>query len=180
MRITALICISLPLLLPLSGFAQFNTLGISNGAIPPVVTSVIIPSETEKREKVRIQMAEIPARESIRFSPPLKNIHITSAAGWRVHPVSGQMLLHNGIDLRAYYEPVYAVMDGVVETVGSDDRSGIWVKLLHADRIKSSYAHLSSLHVTKGAKVSAGDVLGISGNTGRSTAPHLHLKMSTR
>ena len=122
-------------------------------------------------------MAEIPARESIRFSTPLKIIHITSGAGWRRHPVTGQMLLHNGIDLCAYYEPVYAVMDGIVEAVGSDDRSGIWVKLLHADKIKSSYTHLSKLNVTKGDKVSAGDVLGISGNTGRSTGPHLHFSM---
>lgn len=177
MRITALICLSLPLLFPLYGSAQFNTLGISNGAIPPVVTSVIIPSETEKREKESIQIGEIPAGERIRFSPPLKKIHITSGAGWRKHPVTGQMLLHNGIDLRADHEPVYAVMEGIVEAVGNDDRSGLWVKLQHADRIRSSYAHLSRLIVTKGDKLNAGDVLGISGNTGRSTGPHLHFSM---
>jgi murein DD-endopeptidase MepM/ murein hydrolase activator NlpD len=177
MRINALICLSLPLLLPLSGFAQFNTLGISNNDITSLVTSVVIPSETEKREKESIQIGEIPAGERIRFSPPLKKIHITSGAGWRKHPVTGQMLFHSGIDLRADHEPVYVVIDGVVEAVGDDDRSGLWVKLQHADRIRSSYAHLSRLIVTKGDKVSAGDVLGISGNTGRSTGPHLHFSM---
>ena len=125
MRITALICISLPLLFPLSGLSQFNTLGISQGDISPVVTSVVIPSEREKREKKAIQIAEIPAGERVRLSPPLKNIHITSGAGWRKHPVTGQPLFHSGIDLRADHEPVYAVMDGVVEAVGADDRSGI-------------------------------------------------------
>jgi murein DD-endopeptidase MepM/ murein hydrolase activator NlpD len=177
MRITALICISLPLLFPLYGSAQFNTLGISTGDITPVVTSVVIPSETEKREKVSIQIAEIPAEDGIRFPPPFKNIHITSGAGCRKHPVTGQLLFHSGIDLRADHEPVYVVMDGVVEAVGDDDRSGKWVKMQHADRIRSSYAHLSRLYVTKGDKVSAGDVLGISGNTGRSTGPHLHFSM---
>ena len=177
MRITALICISLPLLFPLYGSAQFNTLGISNGDITSVVTSVVISSEKNKREKESIQIAEIPGRENIRFSPPLKKIHITSGAGWRKHPVTGQMLFHSGIDLRADHEPVYVVMDGIVEAIGDDDRSGIWVKLLHADRIRSSYAHLSRLYVTKGDKLNAGDVLGISGNTGRSTGPHLHFSI---
>ena len=177
MRTTALICISLPLLFPLYGSAQFNTLGISNGDITSVVTSIDISSEINKREKKSIQIAEIPAGERMRFSPPLKKIHITSGAGWRKHPVTGQLLFHSGIDLRADHESVYAVMDGVVEAVGDDDRSGIWVKLQHADRIRSSYAHLSRLIVTKGDKVSAGDVLGISGNTGRSTGPHLHFSI---
>ena len=177
MRITRWIWLPLGLFFPSSGFAQINTLGLASTNFAPAVTLNKTQPASKKKDPVSIQRLESPTLEKIKCSPPLRNIHITSAAGWRVHPVSGQMLLHNGIDLRAYYEPVYAVMDGVVETVGSDDRSGIWVKLLHADRIKSSYAHLSSLHVTKGAKVSAGDVLGISGNMGRSTAPHLHFSM---
>ena len=149
MRITALICLSLPYLLPLYGSAQFNTLGISNGDITPVVTSVVIPTETEKREKASIRIAEIPAGDVIRFSPPHQKIHVTSGAGWRKHPVTGQMMSHSGIDLRAVHEPISAVLDGVVEAGGDDYRSCMCVKLLHADRNRYSYAHLSRLYVTK-------------------------------
>ena len=71
MRLIVLICFSLPLLFPLSGLSQFNTLGISQGDISPVVTSVVIPSEREKREKEAIQIAEKPAGERVKLSPPL-------------------------------------------------------------------------------------------------------------
>ena len=150
MRMTVFICLSLLLLLPLYGSAQFNTLGISNSDFTPVITSDVIPTALDKKETEFIQIVEIPILEKIKFHPPLKKNHISSGAGWRKHPVTRQLLFYIGIELRADHEPVYAVMEGVVEAVGVDDRSGIWVKLLHVDRIRFSYAHLSKLIVTKG------------------------------
>jgi murein DD-endopeptidase MepM/ murein hydrolase activator NlpD len=177
MRITRWIWLPLGLFFPSFGFAQFNTLGLATNNIAPTALHIKTQPASEKKDLVSIQRLESPTLDKSKYSPPLRNIYFTSAAGWRKHPVTGQMLLHNGIDLRAYYEPVYAVMDEMVEGVGANDLSGIWVKLLHTKNMKSSYAHLSRLHVTKGEKVSAGDLMGISGNTGRSTEPHLHFSM---
>jgi murein DD-endopeptidase MepM/ murein hydrolase activator NlpD len=166
MRFKRLIWLPLGLFFPSSGFAQFNTLGLSTHNIARAATLIQTKSASEKKEPVSIHHIEFPALDKIKCSPPLRNIQITSTVVWRKHPVTGEILLHNCINLRTYYKLVYAVMDGMVEAVGADERSGILVKLLHADKIKSSYAHLSSLHVIKGEKVSTGDVSGLSWNTG--------------
>uniref|UniRef100_UPI0027E3AF12 M23 family metallopeptidase n=1 Tax=Prevotella sp. TaxID=59823 RepID=UPI0027E3AF12 len=71
-------------------------------------------------------------------------------------------------------EPAYAMMDGIVEKVGYDNRSGKYVILKHGN-YRVSYCHLSSIVVGRGENVYPGTIIGITGNTGRSTASHLHL-----
>jgi len=68
------------------------------------------------------------------------------------------------------------MMFGRVEKVGRDGRSGIYVTLRHADYLVS-YCHLSQAQVRKGEIVLAGQPVGVSGNTGRSTGPHLHITL---
>ena len=94
-----------------------------------------------------------------------------------MHPITGKITMHQGIDLRADFEPVYAVMDGMVGKAGYDQRSGFFIRLIHSLFVSSSYAHLSVIKVKEGAIIKAGDVLGISGNSGSSTGPHLHLSI---
>lgn len=105
---------------------------------------------------------------------PLKEIFITSPFGVRTDPFTKRKTRHNGIDLRACYEPVYAMLAGEVVGTGKDKRSGNYVTLRHGG-FTVSYCHLSRVSVRKGARVRAGDPLGVSGNSGRSTGPHLHL-----
>jgi murein DD-endopeptidase MepM/ murein hydrolase activator NlpD len=159
-------------------FGQFNTLGKGRVAGD---TSVNYPdTETEMKggEGLNDSFSFQAAGPKVnKFHAPLKEVHITSRNGWRIHPVTGIRALHQGIDMRACYESVYAVMEGVVESLGFDDRSGIWIRLRHVDGIKSSYAHLSRLMVKKGETVTAGQVIGISGNSGSSTGPHLHFRI---
>ena len=76
--------------------------------------------------------------------------------------------------LRAKNEPAYAMMDGIVEKVGYDNRSGNYVTLRHVN-YHVSYCHLSSVIVDKGERVFSGTIIGITGNSGRSTCSHLHL-----
>jgi murein DD-endopeptidase len=95
-----------------------------------------------------------------------------------MHPITGKPTLHQGIDLRANFEPVYAVMDGMVEKAGYDQRSGFFIRLIHSPFCTSSYAHLSAIKVKEGAIIKAGDVIGISGNSGTSTGPHLHFRIN--
>jgi murein DD-endopeptidase len=108
---------------------------------------------------------------------PLKSLRITSGAGWRMHPITGKLTLHQGIDLRAYFEPVYAVMDGTVGKTGYDQRSGFYIRLIHSPFCMTSYAHLSVIKVKEGVIIKAGEVIGISGNSGISSGPHLHFKI---
>ena len=107
-------------------------------------------------------------------SYPLKKIIVTSPYGRRKDPFTGKWRSHNGLDLRARNEEVYAMMPGKVVKVSSDKRSGKYVTIRHGDYIVS-YCHLSKALVKKGAKVLPGEVVAISGNTGRSTGPHLHI-----
>ena len=107
-------------------------------------------------------------------SYPLKEITVTSPYGRRKDPFTGKRSNHKGLDLRARNEEVYAMMPGEVVKVSSDKRSGNYVSIRHGD-YTVSYCHLSKALVTKGARVLPGEVVAISGNTGRSTAPHLHI-----
>ena len=108
------------------------------------------------------------------MSLPLKRIKVTSPFGMRIDPFTGKRRMHNGIDLRARNVEVYAMFPGVVKKVGYDKRSGNYVTLQHGD-YTVSYCHLSRVTVKEKTPVLAGDVVGITGNTGRSTGEHLHL-----
>ena len=105
---------------------------------------------------------------------PLKSIKVTSPFGYRRDPFTGKLSWHNGLDLRAKNEPAYAMMEGIVEKVGYDNRSGNYVTLRHGN-YHVSYCHLSSIMVRKGEYVYPGIIVGVTGNTGRSTGCHLHL-----
>lgn len=107
-------------------------------------------------------------------SYPLKEIYVTSPFGVRTDPFTKKRKRHNGLDLRADRCETYAMMHGIVVKAGQDKVSGKYVTVRHGD-FSVSYCHLSEWRVKKGDCVRPGDVVGISGSTGRSTGPHLHL-----
>lgn len=110
-------------------------------------------------------------------SYPLRNIEVTSGYGNRKDPFTGKKSCHNGIDLRAVHgEEAYAMMFGKVCKVGSDKRSGNYVSIRHGD-FTVSYCHLSKPLVKKDEIVYAGTSVGLTGSTGRSTGPHLHITL---
>ncbi len=86
--------------------------------------------------------------------------------------------LHAGIDLAAGTgSPIRAVTDGTVLSSGNEGGYGLAIRLLHPDGTVSFYGHMSSLAVSKGARVVAGQQIGKEGNTGNSTGPHLHFEV---
>lgn len=105
---------------------------------------------------------------------PLRHIRINSSFGYRNDPFTGKRKYHNGLDLHARGDEVFAMMDGVVVKIGQDNVSGKYVVLRHGN-YTVSYCHLSRATATKGAAVKAGTVVGITGSTGRSTGEHLHI-----
>ena len=110
---------------------------------------------------------------------PLRHLHLNSAYGYRMHPVTGKYAFHNGIDLRAGRDTVFAVLDGVVSAASYDRLLGIYIRLDHGD-FQSTYGHLSQLLVLPGDTVSAGDPIAITGATGRVTGSHLHFSIQFR
>ena len=107
-------------------------------------------------------------------SYPLRSITVTSPYGKRIDPINGKAAFHSGIDLRARYEDVFAMFDGVVSETGENTKAGKYVRLRYGN-ITICYCHLSRIHVRKGDIVLAGDKVAVSGNSGRTTGSHLHL-----
>lgn len=111
-----------------------------------------------------------------KINMPLKSrMTVTSAFGTRIHPIFGTRKMHNGIDIKANYENVYAVMDGIVTASGWDSKGGgNYIKVKHFNRFETAYLHLSEIYYQVGENVKAGFIIGKSGNSGNSTGPHLH------
>lgn len=183
-KIMALLAISC--LAVSSAKAQFNTVSdnvcrykikkVEEKFLPPAnnqVDSVTANPPQQETDSVDDKQKQwISSYPSITY--PLKSIEVTSPYGYRRDPFTGKLSWHNGLDLRAKNEPAYAMMDGIVEKVGYDNRSGNYVTLRHGN-FHISYCHLSSIIVRKGESVFPGIIVGVTGNTGRSTGYHLHL-----
>jgi murein DD-endopeptidase MepM/ murein hydrolase activator NlpD len=101
------------------------------------------------------------------------------AFGGRNHPILGSYRQHTGIDLGADRgTPVYATGDGIVREVGNIHSGyGLQILLDHGYGYKTRYAHLSKIDVVAGQAVKRGTLIGLVGNTGRSTGPHLHYEV---
>lgn len=104
------------------------------------------------------------------------SVRISSPFGDRVHPVLRTRKFHNGVDLPVPVgTPIHAAQEGVIVAATEDRTSGMYVIVEHVGGIRTAYCHLSRLP-TKGfgERVERGEWIGDSGNTGRSTGPHLH------
>ena len=102
---------------------------------------------------------------------------VTSDYGDRENPFTGGEECHGGIDIAAKTgTKVLCVLDGIVEESRYSESYGYFVKVKHSDSFQTLYAHCSKLSVDVGDKVSAGQVIALSGSTGQSTGPHLHFE----
>jgi murein DD-endopeptidase MepM/ murein hydrolase activator NlpD len=103
---------------------------------------------------------------------------VTSGFGWRDDPITGQPRFHSGTDVRmAYGQDVLAAAGGRVASVGTQGGYGLTVVVDHGRGIETRYAHLSSAPIKTGDLVESGQVIAQSGNSGRSTGPHLHFEV---
>ena len=111
---------------------------------------------------------------------PLKSYTITSAFGMRVHPISGEYKMHQGVDMSAPQgTPIYAAKSGKVTTTAFQaGGAGYYVSINHGDGFSSVYMHMTHYIVKPGNYVNAGQVIGYVGSTGGSTGPHLHFGIS--
>lgn len=148
-----------------------------------VPQSRVTPSVADFRRIAREQRIIAAAYEAVRdtvmmedtFRYPVEKKTITSPYGTR-RVFNGQLRsYHGGLDLRAYEgTPLYAAQSGVVKLAQNLFYSGNHVLVEHGMGIHTGYSHMSRLYVKEGDEVSRGQLLGLSGATGRVTAAHLH------
>ena len=179
-------------LLNVTAYAQFNTIGTydhkriktenPSKPVEALTDSILVTdsiSEFDMTDKLGNKntmqpLSEATSVDSSLVSLPLKNIHIGSGFGMRMLPIYHKRMMHNGIDLSARYESVFSMFPGTVIKVGQDKRSGKFVTVKTSD-YTISYCHLSQQYVKVNDFVNAGTILALSGSTGVSTGPHLHL-----
>lgn len=121
-------------------------------------------------------LASIPAIQPI-ANKDLKRI--ASGFGYRIHPIYKTTKFHSGIDFTAPTRtPVYATGNGNIVFAKYEGRGyGNHIIVNHSFGYRSLYGHLSSIEVYEGQKVKRGELIGYVGNTGTSTAPHLHYEV---
>ncbi len=103
---------------------------------------------------------------------------VTSPFGYRIHPIYGTRLFHNGVDIGADTgTDIVAALSGRVEIATYNDSYGYYVMLDHGNDFRTVYAHCSELNVEEGQTVQKGDLIALVGSTGLSTGPHLHFEV---
>lgn len=149
--------------------------------VPPLTQGFLVGGGENFLEQARQEVSSLFSwgTPSSALVPPLQGGMVTTSPyGMRKHPVTGLQALHNGKDYRCTAgQPVAAVADGVVNHAGVAGNAGLLVAIDHANGMQSIYMHLSATQAKPGTQVMAGEVIGACGNSGRSTAPHLHLSI---
>lgn len=173
-----LILVQLSLLHTIIASSQFNT--IKDAAASHLYTVVNNLKDTcllkDSSLLTENRMTEVVLFKELKFFAPLRKVLVTSEYGVRYHPILGTVKLHAGIDLKACYEAVFAIANGIVTFAGYGKNEGNYLIVQH-NNIESFYLHLAVLLATKGDIVKGGSCIGISGNSGITNGPHLHFGM---
>ena len=122
--------------------------------------------------------------DRIRHIPSIRPVSggfLNSSFGYRQDPMDDIRRFHEGQDITVRTgTPIFSPADGVVKRAYYIGGFGNHIKLKHTSGYSTTYAHLSKIFVRHGQKIKRGDIIGETGNTGRSTAPHLHYEVHYR
>jgi murein DD-endopeptidase MepM/ murein hydrolase activator NlpD len=132
-------------------------------------------------EVIDVLDKERDVRESTPAVRPLRGGFVSSRFGRRMDPFTGEIVQHTGVDFRARTgSPIVSTASGIVARTGRDGGYGIMIEIDHGNGFKTRYAHLSKVLVHRGQRVKRGEIIGLVGNTGRSTGSHLHYEVLFR
>ncbi len=165
----------------LSGFSNSDLIINTTKKIDQLTKQLYLQSKSfdeiiELAKNKSKMLASIPAIQPV-ANKDLKRM--TSGYGYRIHPIYKTRKMHYGMDYSAKVgTEIYATGDGVISKVKRSKRGyGNYVKINHGFGYETLYAHMSKYIVKKGQKVKRGEVIGYVGNSGISTAPHLHYEV---
>ena len=149
--------------------------------------SMLLIDKLEREVKLELEsfsdlLSTYHAKEdSIRHMPALHPVldgRITSDFGMRLHPILKRYQKHPGIDFAAKRgAPIYAAADGVVEIAKYNGGYGNCVFIDHIYGFETRYGHMQKILVRRGQRIKRGDKIGLVGQTGVATAPHLHFEV---
>ena len=146
-----------------------------------VIENINVKNIIDNQEVQRIQNIQNENINNKNFGKilwPVKSGKITSKFGNRNHPVLKSVKFHRGVDIAVSLgTPVYAGIRGIVTFAGKRGNYGNLVEIEGSDGRKVRYAHLSKIDVIAGQRVSDGEKVAETGNTGMSTGPHLHYEI---
>lgn len=135
-------------------------------------------NEKDRADNQNIQIENIESKGFGKILWPVKYGKVTSKFGNRTHPVLKSVKFHRGVDIAVSIgTPVYSGIKGRVTFAGRKGNYGNLIEIEGNDGIKVRYAHLNSIDVVTGQKVSDGEKVAETGNTGMSTGPHLHYEI---
>ncbi len=131
------------------------------------------------KELIEMAKARADRLKEIPAILPINGKRIGSGVGMRTHPIYGNKRMHHGLDIAADVgTDIFAAGDGIVSFTGRKAGYGMTLEIKHPKSgHMTRYAHLSKINVKHGQRVKRGDVVALSGNTGRSTGPHLHYEV---
>ena len=130
--------------------------------------------ETLKDDSILIDLL----KKRISICMPLDYIYLNSGYGYRKDPITRCKKFHDGIDLRCNYSNVYSILPGIVKNVAYSNYGYGNSITIDYGNFCCLYGHLSTIYIKKGQHVDAGMTIGISGSSGKSTGPHLHMQLS--
>ena len=158
-----------------------NKKNYKSGIKENVIENINVKNIVDNQEVQRIQNIQNENINNKNFGKilwPVKSGKITSKFGNRNHPVLKSVKFHRGVDIAVSLgTPVYAGIRGIVTFAGKRGNYGNLVEIKGSDGIKVRYAHLSKIDVVEGQRVSDGEKVAETGNTGMSTGPHLHYEI---
>ena len=158
-----------------------NKKNYKSGIKENVIENINVKNITDNQEVQGIQNIQNENINNKNFGKilwPVKSGKITSKFGNRNHPVLKSVKFHRGVDIAVSLgTPVYAGIRGIVTFAGKRGNYGNLVEIKGSDGIKVRYAHLSKIDVVTGQRVSDGEKVAETGNTGMSTGPHLHYEI---
>jgi murein DD-endopeptidase MepM/ murein hydrolase activator NlpD len=109
---------------------------------------------------------------------PLREGHLTSPFGYRIHPITKEEGVHSGMDIGAPLgSPIFAAFYGTVREVGEGEVLGKYIILDHAGGLQTVYGHCSEILAEEGMVLRPGETIALVGSTGLSTGPHLHFEL---
>ena len=147
-------------------------IGVEKDATTEEITKKTLETLNVNRRKYTLKV--------IPNGKPLDKITTSSGYGYRIHPLTKKRQFHRGLDIPANIgSAVRATADGVVEYVQSRNIGsyGRVIRISHNFGFKTVFAHLRKTKVKVGDIVRKGEIIGLSGNSGRSTGPHLHYEV---
>jgi murein DD-endopeptidase MepM/ murein hydrolase activator NlpD len=157
-----------------------KNIGVKINKLPPTANSggPYLPPSEDLQEELLLQTDK--NLDILRRTPLGRPVSgsVSSHFGHRIDPINGKHGFHSGVDMQASYgEQIKATADGIVIQANHNGYYGNFVEIKHGNGFTTSFAHLQEYKVKEGDSVKRGQVIGLAGNSGRSTGVHLHYEL---